>query len=359
MYEEGKAKINAGSAFLNPEARFSRDMSMALVGQFAKRSTRILDPTAATGIRAIRYYLETRSKELTLLEINKKVSQVAKKNIKSNKVKARLLNKSIQAFANTANETFDVIDLDPFGSIAPNLYDIMKLAKGGAYLFLTATDTAVLCGAHEKACIRIYDAKPMHNELCHEIGVRILLGYAARVAAQFNYGIEVLLSVSYAHYMRLFLKLNAGADSSHASIKQLGYAYYCSKCGFRTTEKGFFPRRSACECGSLLQVSGKMWLGPLHDKERVAGIIQQFKSKAYDKKGLKMLQTIYQEADIPLYYSIPKMTKRLGIQSKSPVFVVERLRALGHAATRTHFDESSIKTDAGTSVINRILAQKR
>ena len=242
MYEEGRAKIRfIGEAFLNPEAMFSRDLSVALVNGFANRSTKILDPTAATGIRGIRYFLETKSKEVTMLDMNKNAYEAAKKNTKSNKVKAKVLNLSIQEFVNTTKSKFDVIDFDPFGSVAPNVYDLLKASSGGGYLFLTATDTAVLCGAQERACRKIYDANPMHNELCHEVGIRILIGYVARAAMQFNYGIEVILAVSYAHYMRVFLKLRYGEESSHDSIKELGYAYHCNKCGFNSTEKGFFP----------------------------------------------------------------------------------------------------------------------
>ncbi len=358
MYEEGKARIKfEEGAFLNPEARFSRDLSVALVKRFAKRNTRILDPTAATAIRGIRYYKETRAKGITLLEINEGVSKIADKNLKFNKVKGKLLNQSIQEFANNAKETFDVIDLDPFGSITPNLYDIMKLVHDGTYLFLTATDTAVLCGAQEKACLRIYDAKPMHNELCHETGLRILLGYAARTAAQFNYGVEPIISLSYAHYMRLFLRLRSGANASLGSIKQLGYAHYCGKCGFRSTEQKTFPRMQKCPvCGTLLDTSGKMWVGAIQDKEAISGVVKEFRgNSAYDQAGMRMLSTISDEYETPLYYSVPKLTKKLGIPAVSPNELIEGLRKRNYVATRTHFDSSSIKTDADIQSINKIL----
>ena len=159
MYVEGKARIKySDNAFLNPTAKFVRDLCVAFAGSIASKETSILDPTAATGIRGIRYYLETRSKDVTLLDINKKAAAIAKKNLAFNKVKARLLNKSIQEFANTTDERFDIIDLDPFGSIAPNLYDILKISKDGTYLTFSATDAAVLCGAHPKACLKIYAA---------------------------------------------------------------------------------------------------------------------------------------------------------------------------------------------------------
>jgi tRNA (guanine26-N2/guanine27-N2)-dimethyltransferase len=354
MYEEGKARIKfERGAFLNPEARISRDISVALVKKFAKRSTSILDPTAATGIRGIRYYKETKAKKVTLLEINRGVTRVAAHNLKFNKVRGNLLNQSIQEFANSAKETFDVIDLDPFGSIAPNLYDIMKLVHNGTFLFLTATDTAVLCGAQEKACLRIYDAKPMHNELCHETGLRILLGYVARTAAQFNYGVEPIISLSYAHYMRLFLRLRAGANASQNAIKQLGYAHYCGKCGFRSTEKRIFPRMQKCpNCATLLDTSGKMWVGAIQNKETISSIARTFEG---DQAGSKMLATIDGEYEIPLYYSLPKLTRKLGIPAVSPNDLINGLRKKNYTATRTHFDSSSIKTNADIQTINKVL----
>ena len=358
MYEEGKARIKfVEGAFLNPEARFSRDLSMAIVNGFAARGTRILDPTAATGIRGIRYYKETNSEEVTLLEINESVSKITKKNLGFNKVKAKLLNQSIQEFANTAHETFDVIDLDPFGSVAPNLYDIMKLTHDGTYLFLTATDTAVLCGAQEKACLRIYDAKPMHNELCHEVGIRILLGYAARTAAQFNYGIKPIMSLSYAHYMRLFLKLESGANAAAASIKRLGYAHHCEKCGFRNTEQATFPKLQKCQlCGTYLETAGKLWAGQLQDREAIFETVRRFReSSTYGEAGLKTLETIAGESETPLYYSVPKLTKKLNIPAVSPNYLIERLRESRYEATRTHFDSSSIRTNADIQKINKIL----
>jgi tRNA (guanine26-N2/guanine27-N2)-dimethyltransferase len=358
MYEEGEVKIKyTEGAFLNPEARLSRDISMALVSGFAKRDTRVLDPTAATGIRGIRYYKETGAKDVTLLEINEKASKIAKKNMAFNKVRARLLNQSIQEFANSAAETFDVIDLDPFGSIVPNLYDIMKLAHDGTYLFLTATDTAVLCGAQERACLRIYDAKPMHNELCHETGLRILLGYVARTAAQFNYGVEPLISLSYAHYMRLFLRLKSGASASTGSVRQLGYAHYCSKCGFRNTEQATFPRLQKCPmCGTLLETAGKMWVGRIQDKRAISEVIKRLgDGGAYDKAGLRKLNTINGEYEIPLYYSVPRLTRKLNIPAVSPSALIDCLRGKNYIATRTHFDDSSIKTNADIESINKAL----
>ena len=357
MYQEGKAAIKHYSkAFLNPEARLSRDLSVAFIAVNAEKGASVLDSTAATGIRAIRYALETKAKDVTLLEINESAYRDAVKNLKSNGVKAKALQKSIQEYTNTTTKRFDIIDHDPFGSIAPNLYDLMKVAKSNGFLLLTATDTAVLCGAQEKACRRIYDAKPLHNELCHEVGARILAGYVARTAGQFNFGIKVLLTISYAHYMRLFIQLQHGAEKSGNSVKQMGYAYYCSKCTYHGCLPSVFPRLAECpECGARLDVAGKLWAGEIYDKKIAREMRDYMVEKGFDKSGVKVLSTIMQEPDSALYYSIPKLTKKLGMPSVSPSKVIERLGEMGYSAWTTHFDNSSVRTDAPVSKVKEAL----
>ena len=59
MYAEGKARIKeSGKAFLNPAGKASRDLSIAYVKLLAEKGSALLDATAATGIRAIRYAKE-------------------------------------------------------------------------------------------------------------------------------------------------------------------------------------------------------------------------------------------------------------------------------------------------------------
>ncbi len=208
LVSEGKAKIYTGKeAFYNPKMTELRDISVAFLKVISTKDKKVLDSTAATGIRAIRYALEAGAKDVVLLDINKSAAALAKKNVKLNRLKFDVLNKSIQDFANSSREKFGMIDHDPFGSPAPSLFDLMKISWDGTALMITATDTAVLCGAHQGACLKIYGAKPLHNEMCKEVGIRILLNYTARIASQFNFGVIPLLSISDMHYMRIFVRL--------------------------------------------------------------------------------------------------------------------------------------------------------
>ena len=360
MYTEGKARIKyTANAFLNPEAKLSRDFSVAFINSIAAGSTSVLDSTAATGIRGIRYCLETDAKELTLLEINKDSFVSLKKNLAFNKVKARAYNKSIQEFANTAKERFDIIDLDPFGGVTPYVYDLMKVSKGGTYLLATATDTAVLCGAEQKACVRLYDSVPMHNELCHETGIRILIGYIARVAVQFNFGIEILSSLSYMHYMRVFLKLSSGTESANQTVKSMGYAYFCGKCHNRYCAAGRMPDTACRICGNRLEISGKLWAGNLYNKKTSSSMRGYLEKNGADSRELKLIGTIENELDIPMYYSVPRLTKKLGAGSVSPERVMEALRKRGFAASKTHMHDSCIRTDASIKDLEGIVTGLR
>ena len=356
MYSEGKARIRyTADAFLNPDATLSRDFSVAFINAVSTGKMNALDSTAATGIRGIRYCKETKAKDITFLEINEKAYASLKKNIAYNKVKALAYKKSIQEFANTTKEKFDIIDLDPFGGVTPYIYDLLKVSKGGTFLLATATDTAVLCGAEHKACIRLYDSVPMHNELCHETGIRILIGYMARTAAQFNLGIDVLMSLSYMHYMRVFLRLNSGFKSANNSVGNIGYAYHCPKCGNSYCKAGQMPESMCPVCKSRLDVSGKLWVGRLHDKAVVGSISDYLSKHAAAKKETKLIETIRSELDIPLYYSMPRITRRLGIGSVSPDLAMKMLKEKGFKVSKTHMQDSCIKTDASAADLEAVV----
>lgn len=352
MYSEGAAEIKfAKNAFMNPVGRASRDISVALAKVFLKKGASVLDATAATGIRGIRYYKESGTRDVTMLEINGKACKDTLGNVRYNKVKARVLNESFQKFANTDKIRFDMIDLDPFGSAAPYIFDAMKIVGDSSLLAVTATDTAVLCGAHRDACLRVYDSVPMHNEFCHEVGTRILIGYIARIAAQFNYGIEVLLSPYYAHYMRTYVVLRHGSKNVSFTLKNLGYAYYCSKCGFRKYSKGEMPEPEKCDnCGSKMTRAGRMWLGGLHDKNVVGKVQDTLKGKNFSEEARTLIDRVYEELDVPFYYSIPELTKRMKISSVGLAEIIECL-SRHYNVSRTHFDYLSLKTDAPYSAV--------
>lgn len=345
MYSEGLVRTYGKGAFFNSAARLTRDIGTAIASGSLGKGYSVLDATAATGLRGMRYLLEGKAGSCTFLEINRTAYAALRRNLSMNKVEGRALNTSIQEFANSARERFDLIDLDPFGGVQPYVYDLMKLVRSGSLFFATATDTAVLCGAHHSACVRLYSSVPMHNELCKEAGIRILLGYIARVAASFDFGMEPLLSINYLHYMRVHTRLSHGSRSAAVTMKGIGYMHYCNSCGRRGVQQGLIPKRLECSCGARLQLSGPLWTGRLHDQESVRrACASAGEGLAAGSRGF--LERLAMELDTPVLYDIPRMTRRLGMASVSPYKVMEELKTKGHAASQTHFSAACIRTEA-------------
>ncbi len=348
MYTEGKARIReSDKAFLNPVGKASRDLSVAYVKLLGTKRSTVLDATAATGIRAIRYAKESGIKKPTILEINDIAYKAMKPNLALNKVKADAKNMSVQEFASTTDQRFDFIDLDPFGGITPYIFDLMKITNDGARLMVTATDVAVLCGADSKACMRLYDSKPIHNELCHESGMRVMIGYVARVAGQFGFGIDVELSISYMHYMRAFVRLTHGAAAAYSSLEKMGYLKYCDRCCNRAIDIGFLPKVIECKsCKTRMASYGRMWMGELKDQKVVDKLDARLKKDKDKKEAAKLISVIKDELDVPFYYHIPTLTKKIGTSSVSPYDVADWLEKKGFKVSQTHMEGSAIKSDA-------------
>ncbi|MEM3841365.1 MAG: hypothetical protein QXN59_01570, partial [Candidatus Micrarchaeaceae archaeon] len=277
-YSEGAARIKYEKAFLNSAAKLNRDIGIAIIGSEGS-PIKMLDATAATGLRGMRYMLESRVSACTFLEINPSVFKELQANLDNGRIAAEAFNVGIQEFCNSTKEKYELVELDPFGGIYPYIFDIAKVLKGGSYLFATATDTAVLCGAHRDACIKLYSAKPMHDELCHEVGLRIMIGYIARTLAQFNFGIDVLLGIFHDHYMRVNIKVLAGARNATESVRSLGFALHCPSCGHIESIMGIAIAARKCpECSADMSVAGPLWIGKLKDDLAIRKIL------AYAKK---------------------------------------------------------------------------
>ncbi|MCL4365078.1 MAG: 50S ribosomal protein L11 methyltransferase [Candidatus Marsarchaeota archaeon] len=338
---EGKAKVYVNNAvFYNPRMKGLRDLSVSFLKAIGCEDKRVLDATAATGIRAIRYAKECKAKKVVALDINRDAYNICRKNIRLNRLKIDAKNMSIREYASNCRDKFEIVDFDPFGSPAPVLHDLLTLCGDGSIIMVTATDTAVLCGAHAAACIKVYGSKPLHNELCKEVGIRILLNYISRTASQFNFGILPLLSVSDMHYMRVFARLEFGASNAVGSVNSNGLGSFCRKCYKFAFARGIAPSiEGVCPtCKSKVELFGPLWLGQLYDK----GIL----SKMRKNSDLKIIRTISDEYDTLLFYSVPKITKLLCRSSVSQRRVIESLLRSGKEATRTQFDIDGVKTDA-------------
>jgi tRNA (guanine26-N2/guanine27-N2)-dimethyltransferase len=356
---EGAARIRVGSGvFYNPKMSKLRDISVLFVKALGLKDAKLLDATAATGVRGIRYALEAGVRDATLLDMNKGAALNARANVRLNKLKLKVIGESMQEFAGSYEHSFDFIDLDPFGSPVPLVQDALRVSGNGTALMVTATDTATLCGAEGKACLRIYGSQPIHNELCHEAATRILLHFIAREAAQFNFGIEPMLSIADMHYIRVFVRLHRGPGEAVKSVKSSGFGACCSACHSFSYKRGVSSTVSTkcAYCGKQMNVFGPLWLGSLDEKAILARMVEV--GKGYPAESVRFVEKVMGEADAPFFYSIPKVTSYLKTGSVPLDPVLKRLHKK-YAASRTHFEKDSIKTDAEIGEVVRAVKYSR
>ena len=255
---------------------------------------------------------------------------------------------------------FDVIDIDPFGTPSPFLDSAGYCARRESLLCVTATDTSALCGTYKEPCIRKYNSKPYKSEYCHETGIRILVGFCALTLSKYAKSIEVLLSHSTEHYMRLYLKVKKGSKRSDESLKNIGYISHCKECLYRETNNGLATSiPDICpECGEKLIQAGPLWLGEIQNKEFISKMIDESENKKLNTKNqlLKLLNACLIEADSPAtFYDVHSICRYLKISAPKLDLIFDEIRKNGFEAEKTHFSPIGIKTDASINDIKDIL----
>ncbi len=337
--EEESIIFDCSGTFYNPKMRLCRSISSLVVGAIGEPLD-VVDCFSASGIRGIRYAEENDNvSSLTFCDLDEIAIQKAKANYPN--AKAVHGNISKEAF----NLCGNFVELDPFGSPAPYLIDGMRILRKHkiAYLSVTATDVAVLCGGKKEACMKNYHAVPLNNEFTHEIGTRILLKRIVEVAAEFNYGVFPLLSFSHQHYIKIIVKLVRSADLAYKSLSNLGHISYCSFCGYRSY--GLFPTKCFC---NKSKYAGPLWFGNLHDVSILSKAIVLNSERNYsDKRKLHSLLSIMvgENSFPPFYYQIPYLFKLLKLgEIPSYAKILSELNRSSRAV-RTHFSPTAIKTD--------------
>jgi tRNA (guanine26-N2/guanine27-N2)-dimethyltransferase len=274
---------------------------------------------------------------------------------------------------NTQKETkkfnySDIIDIDPFGSPSKYIPVSFQSIEVGGILCLTATDTPALFGIWKESCIRKYLTKPIKCEFFKEMGTRILIYYAAKMAHLYEMHITPLLSISSDHFIRIFLMINRGIEGGNKNMKDFGKYVYCSKCGYRNFEKfnikgSKYEDKSCpyCHNNKILR-SGLVWMGKLHSefyKNKLLEEVEKVSPKIFTSKNKikKYLELSAREDENfpPYFYSIPKIADSINKAYPSMKKLQEKLNEIGFDVCRTHFDPQGLKTNADIRVIKEII----
>ncbi|MEM4282430.1 MAG: tRNA (guanine(10)-N(2))-dimethyltransferase [Candidatus Woesearchaeota archaeon] len=343
--------------FYNPVMSLNRDVAIALVRALGRKKLKIADPLAGTGVRAVRFALELEGSVLHIAvnDANKKATELAKRNFSLNKIPKSLVSfTSMDASAFLLEgDGFDYIDIDPFGSPNPFLDAAIKKLSRNGILAITATDVAALAGTAFTACIRKYWAKPLHNELMHEVGLRILARKAQLIGAQYEKALVPIFCHSTAHYLRLYLKASKGKRLVDKSLKNHKLLLYCEGCMNR---KMADENIGKCEfCHKEMTVAGPMWDGQLWE----APLAEKMASTTYESaQTQKLLALIAGEAklSVPTFYSINKICSKMRIKVPKQQRIMEKIYLSGFDVARSHFSPDGLRSNIPIDKLKNLLA---
>ncbi|XP_062507702.1 tRNA (guanine(26)-N(2))-dimethyltransferase-like isoform X2 [Corticium candelabrum] len=419
--QEGKATIlfpKTEEVFYNPVQEFNRDLSVAVIRQFSERhaacshnrkkrrnesdshlsappqSNRdstasassaslhqirltILEALSATGLRSVRYALEIPSiNKIVANDISPEAVELIKTNVAHNKVEdlvtPNCADASVFMYQHRWSErpTFDVVDLDPYGSPARFLDPGIQAVKDGGLLCVTCTDMGVLCGNRGEAAFAKYGVMPLRGVFCHEMALRLVLACIQGHAARYKRYIIPLLSVSIDFYIRIFVQVFSNASEVRASASKLAYVYHCVGCesfylqpvgkmiGKEKYSPGTGPPvgQKCDQCGSLFRIGGPMWKGPIHDFEFVEKVLDHVKgNKESYHTGDRIagiLTVIAEELpDAPLFYELDKMSGFLHCVTPGMLSFRSALLDLGYDVSFSHCQKQAVKTNAPPCVL--------
>lgn len=353
VYKSKESKKGPGSRegfpFYNPAMEFNRDLSIVICQWFinnSKNKVRLLDGLASSGIRGFRMANELKGCfEVFINDWDTRAYHLIEKNLKSKKYEnVKVYNKNLNALL--SEEKFDYIDIDPFGSPVSFVDSAAQGIKNNGVIGCTATDTATLCGAYPKVCIRRYGAVPFHGVAMKEVGLRILLGFICREICKYDKGIEPLVCHAADHYFRVYVRVKNGVRYADESMSGLGVIKKNSCIGFEKTSRDIGP----------------LWLGNIQYKK----IFDELRGVLSDKKlGTRnvlwrFFGILEEEADAPcFFYTSDSLASFFKTSPPKMEMIFDYLKNNGFDAFRTHFSSTGFKTNAGFDIIEKMFKENR
>ena len=345
-FREGKAVIKAPDAqkisremdvFYNPVMKNNRDFSILLL-RASGRKLRIADIMAGTGVRSIRFLLETDNVEsIYINDYDESSVNIIRENLKLNKID----NKKVFVSQEEANKFllsskgFDYIDIDPFGTPNPFLDSAVKRILADGIIAVTATDTSALSGTYENACKRKYFARPLRNEMMHETGLRILIRKIQLVGLQYEKALLPVFSFSKDHYFRVFLICKKSKMMCTDIIKKHNYLLYCRNCLDRKISD---YNNEKCSCGNTYDYAGPLWTGDLWDTQLAEKMLRLNTFPDIDR----MLRVIVEESRINSigFYDLHKVLPKYKIRLMKTSDIIMKTKS-----ARTHFSDTAVRSN--------------
>ncbi|MBN2042983.1 MAG: hypothetical protein JW754_04220 [Candidatus Aenigmarchaeota archaeon] len=334
------------NVFYNPVMEYQRDLTISCL-KVAKPSE-VLLPLAASGVRGARILKEVGCEKIVLNDANPSACKLMKKNLMLNKIPPKSYEiRNEDARKLMLENRYDYVDIDPFGSPIDFLRNIGFCVKDSSLLGVTATDSGALAGKFANACMRRYGVRTLTNDFPKELGVRVLITTVLRHLSANDMTFIPLYSHGN-HYFRVMGRIERGATKTDQNLDKIEMISYCHKCLNRVI--GF---REKCKCGSRFSHIGPVWTGPTKDADFVKKALQEFFNSGF--RNPKELQMTVEELDIPFYYDLHSICRRLRKSPPKMDKILEALKGEGYRASRTRFCLNGFRTDAGIKTIKKLV----
>ncbi|OKH25958.1 tRNA (guanine-N1)-methyltransferase [Hydrococcus rivularis NIES-593] len=351
FYTEGKAKFQVGNAFYRSASQVVRDLGVlaAAIYKSDRGILRVIDAMTGCGVRTLRYWLESGADWIWANDSNPEIRPVLENNLKD-----AIASGQCQITHTDANRIFfdcynrrdyyDLVDVDCFGSAAPYLHTALWATKIGGLLYLTSTDGRTATGHQPENSLSIYGAYTRCHPASQEQVLRLLIGSAQQAAASIKLGIEPIFSLFTGQTYRVMLRLLA---KPCLTPENYGFLGYCHQCGDYQVVSWRKLGKTCCQRdGSLLILSGPMWLGQLHHREQLRRM-QSLAQRLEWSKRLELLATMEAETDFPPYfYTLTEIGRRGKLDLPKRSHLIQALQERGYRATITHINAQAIKTNA-------------
>ena len=341
--ELGLEFVIRDGVFYNPHMRLSREISVGVIKALEEKLVG-LDAFSASGIRGILYLKKAGVERIDFLDISGEAERNINENLHLHGINANVFRAEFNSFI-WDKQDYNFIEIDPFGSPSPYIYAAIRSLrrKKTSYLSLTATDTAVLCGVHKKACVKAYGSIPLRSYFCHETGLRILIKKVVEVAAGFDLAFRPLVSFYYRHQMKVIGKLERSAEKAYRAMEELGYVFYDGK-HIRSSKE---PSKEKGEA-----YAGRLWLGKLHYES----IVEKASNHVESKEAKKMLRLFKEENEFPpYYYDIHELARINKVNAVKTDEFVEKGKRAGMEIAKTHFSPTGVKARATFEELSKLL----
>eukprot|EP00922_Rhytidocystis_sp_ex-Travisia-forbesii_P058343 GHVS01086245.1.p1 GENE.GHVS01086245.1~~GHVS01086245.1.p1 ORF type:complete len:331 (-),score=25.34 GHVS01086245.1:789-1781(-) len=137
------------------------------------------------------------------------------------------------------NRLVDIVDLDPYGSVAPFIDAAVQSVRNGGMLCLTSTDMMVLCGSSPEVAFYKYGCFSTKARYTHEFSLRLIFNAVMMSAARHRRAVVPLACCSIDFYVRLFVQIVDSPDACKRTATNSAMVFQCSSCdSFHTVPLG-------------------------------------------------------------------------------------------------------------------------